>query len=75
METFVVNEISLTLFENAELTVIEIKKGVSFNLLDVLAFHQLKNSKYKIKESCILCNMERNYPLSQNVYVISVNVI
>lgn len=69
------NEIDLILLENAQLTLIEIKKGVSFKLSDVKAFKQLKNSQYKIKESCILCNTEKNYPLSQNIFVMSVNVI
>ena len=68
-------EIDLVLLENAELTLIEIKKGVSFRLSDVSAFKQLAGSKYKIKESCILCNTEKNYPLSKDIYVMSVNVI
>lgn len=69
------NEIDLILLENGELTLIEIKKGVSFKLSDVSSFKQLKNSQYKIKESCILCNTEKNYPLSQDIYVMSVNTI
>lgn len=69
------HEIDLILLENAELTLIEIKKGVSFNLSNVEAFKQLNNSKYRIKESCILCNTEKNYPLSENIFVLSVNVI
>ncbi|MCD7840144.1 MAG: ATP-binding protein [Erysipelotrichaceae bacterium] len=69
------NEIDLIMMENAQLTLIEIKKGVSFDLKDVSAFQLLKNSQYKIKESCILCNTEKNYPLSSDVFVMSVNVI
>lgn len=33
------NEIDLIILENAELTLIEIKKGVSYRLHDVSAFH------------------------------------
>lgn len=51
----------------------EIKKGVSLYLLDVEVFKILENSKYKVKESCILCNTEKNYPLKEDVYVMSVN--
>lgn len=69
------NEIDLVLLENAQLTLIEIKKGVSFHLSDVSAFKQLAHSKYNIKESCILCNTEKNYPLSKDVFVLSLNVI
>lgn len=69
------HEIDLILFENAQLTLIEIKKGVSFNLGDVSSFKQLKTSQYKIKESCIICNTEKNYPLSQDIFVLSVNTI
>ncbi len=69
------NEIDLIILENAQLTLIEIKKGVSFNLSDVSSFKQLEKSQYRIKESCIICNTEKNYPLSQNIFVMSVNVI
>lgn len=69
------NEIDLILQENAELTLIEVKKGVSFHLSDVSAFKLLEKSKYKVKESCILCNTEKNYPLSESIYVLSVNAI
>lgn len=69
------NEIDLILLSNAQLTLIEIKKGVSFHLSDVSAFKQLEKSQYQIKESCILCNTEKNYPLKDDIYVMSVHVI
>ena len=69
------NEIDLVLLSNAKLTLVEVKKGVSFNLTDVSAFKQLEKSQYKIKESCILCNTEKNYPLKDDIYVLSVHVI
>lgn len=69
------NEIGLILLENGKLTLIEIKKGVSFHLSDVFSFQQLKNSKYEIKESCILYNTEKNYPLSKDIFVMLVNTI
>ena len=69
------NEIDLVMLENAELTLIEIKKGVSFNLSDVKSFKQLEKSQYRIKESCIICNTERNYPLRADIFVMSAQVI
>jgi len=69
------NEIDLILLENAKLTLIEIKKGVSYKLKDVNAFKQLVNSKYEIGDSCILCNTPKNYPISENIFVLSINCI
>lgn len=69
------NEIDLVLLENAEITMIEVKKGVSFSLSDVSSFKQLSESQYKIGYSCIICNTEKNYPISSTVGVISVNSI
>ena len=69
------NEIDLVILENAMLTLIEVKKGVSFTLADVKAFKQLEKSQYKIGDSCIICNTEKNYPLAENIFVISVNCI
>lgn len=69
------NEIDLILLENAEITMIEVKKGVSFSLSDVTSFKQLAGSQYKIGYSCIICNTEKNYPISKNIGVISVNSI
>ena len=69
------NEIDLILLENAEITMIEIKKGVSFSLSDISAFKQLEKSQYKIGYSCIICNTEKNYLLSETIGVISVNTI
>lgn len=69
------NEIDLVLLENAEITMIEVKKGVSFSLSDVSSFKQLTESQYKIGYSCIICNTEKNYPISRSVGVISVNSI
>lgn len=69
------NEIDLVMLENAELTLIEIKKGVSFKLTDVAAFKQLQKSQYRVKESCIICNTDKNYPLSENIFVMSAQVI
>jgi hypothetical protein len=69
------NEIDLILLENAEIKMIEVKKGVSFSLSDVSSFKQLAMSQYKIGYSCIICNTEMNYPISRDVGVISVNSI
>ena len=69
------NEIDLILLENAKLHLIEIKKGISFNLKDVSSFKQLEKSRYEIGESCIICNTKENYSLTRNIKVISVNCI
>lgn len=69
------NEIDLVMLENAELTLIEIKKGVSFKLSDVESFKQLEKSQYKVKDSCIICNTDKNYPLREDIFVLSAQVI
>lgn len=42
---------------------------------DVKAFKQLEKSRYKIGESCIICNTQKNYAIEKDVYVLSVNMI
>ena len=66
------NEIDLVLLENAELHLIEIKKGVSFHLDSVKAFKQLEKSMYPIGFSCILCNTKDNYALNDKIHVLSI---
>lgn len=69
------NEIDLVLLENAELHLIEIKKGVSFHLDSVKAFKQLEKSMYSIGFSCLLCNTKENYALNDNIHVLSISCI
>ena len=69
------NEIDLVLLENAKLHLIEIKKGINFNMSSVKAFKQLDNSMFEIGKSCIICNTTKNYSLDRNVDVISINCI
>ena len=69
------NEIDLVLLENAQLHLIEMKKGMHFELNDVKAFKQLDKSIYKTGFSCILCNTKDNYALSDNVHVLSISCI
>ncbi len=69
------NEIDLVLLQNAKLYLIEIKKGISFNLGDVKSFKQLENSIYPVEKSCIISNTKENYALNSDVSVISVNEI
>lgn len=69
------NEIDLVLLENAQLHLIEIKKGISFQLNSVKAFEQLEKSMYPIGYSCILCNTKENYALNEKIYVLSISYI
>lgn len=69
------NEIDLILLENAELHLIEIKKGINFNMSSVKAFKQLTGSMYSIGKSCVICNTNKNYSLDRNIEVISINCI
>lgn len=69
------NEIDLIILENAKLMLLEIKKGVSFNNGDIKSFKALESSKYPIELSGIICNTEKNYPLTKDRVVISVNCI
>lgn len=69
------NEIDLVLLENAQLHLIEIKKGISFHLDSVKAFKQLEKSMYPIGLSCILCNTKENYALNENIHVLSISCI
>lgn len=69
------NEIDLILLHDATLHLVEIKKGISFNLRSVKSFKQLENSKYNKGLSCILCNTQDNYGLSERVLVLSISCI
>lgn len=69
------NEIDLVLLENAQLHLIEIKKGMTFHLSDVKAFDELSGSIYPTGFSCILCNTLENYALNKNIHVLSVSCI
>lgn len=69
------NEVDLILLEDYRMHCIEIKKGSLFSLKDVKGFKQLENTQYEKGISCILCNTEKNYALSKDVFVYSVDVI
>lgn len=69
------NEIDLVLLYQGELSLIEIKQGVAFELRDVKSFKQLETSLYAIKNRVIVCNTEQNYPLSKDVQVVSFKII
>lgn len=69
------NEVDLILLEDYQMHCIEIKKGSMFSLKDVSGFKQLENTKYEKGLSCILCNTEKNYALSKDVVVYSIDVI
>lgn len=69
------NEIDLILTLNRTLYRIEIKKGISFNMKAVRAFHQLDGSELDKGVGLILCNTDRNYFLDSNTYVINIECI
>lgn len=68
------NEIDLVLLYDGQLSLIDIKQGVSFHLSDVKSFHQLENSMYPIMNQIIVCNTLENYPLNPDVKLFFFNV-
>ena len=69
------NEIDLIIQNNFTLHLIEIKKGSMFTLKHTKGFKQLENSQYETGTSCIICNTEDNYALTNNIYVLNVTTI
>lgn len=69
------HEIDLVLLYEGQLSLVEIKQGVSFQLSDVKSFQQLKYSMYPIQNQLVVCNTLDNYPLSKDVMVVSLKCI
>ena len=69
------NEIDLILLKDTKAHLIECKSGVSFDRTDVKAFSQMRTSSYEIGESCIICNTDTVYSISDNVFVIPITSI
>lgn len=69
------NEIDLVLLYDGQLSLVEMKQGVSFHLSDVKSFHQLESSMYPISNQVIVCNTLENYPLDRFVQVVSLKCI
>lgn len=69
------NEIDLVLLYDGQLSLIEMKQGVSFHLSDVKSFEQLKKSMYPIANKVIVCNTLDNYPINSEVMVTSLKCI
>lgn len=69
------NEIDLIILENGMLHFVECKAGVSYNRGDIKGFKYLKDSKYQIGLSCIICNTDSIYTIEENVYVLPVTAI
>ena len=69
------NEIDLIILKDGVITMIECKSGVSFNKADVKAFNILKNTKYKLGMSCIICNTDVIYRIKENVVALPISSI
>ena len=69
------NEIDLIILKNAKAHLVECKSGVSFDKNDVKAFKHMRSSSYEIAESCIICNTDIVYPISDNVFVLPMTSI
>lgn len=69
------NEIDLIILENGMLHFVECKAGVSYNRSDIKGFKYLKDSKYQIGLSCIICNTDSIYTIDENVYALPVTAI
>lgn len=66
------NEIDLIMLRDARVDLIECKSGVTFSSSDVKAFSQMKRSKYDIAGSCVICNTDTVYPISENVFALPI---
>lgn len=69
------NEIDLIILENGLLHFIECKVGVSYNRSDIKGFKCLKDSKYQIGLSCIICNTDSIYTIDENAYALPITAI
>jgi len=69
------NEIDLIMVRNAKITMVECKAGALFEKRDVKAFSQMGSSGYEISASCVICNTDVIYPVTENVFVIPVTSI
>lgn len=69
------NEIDLVMLKNGKVRLIECKSGVMFDKNDVKAFFQMKSSSYEVAGSCIICNTDKVYPISENVFALPITSI
>lgn len=69
------NEVDLVMLNDATLTLIEIKAGMTYDSSDVNAFSKLDGSRYRVGPSCLICLTENAYPLKEGVYALSISSI
>lgn len=69
------NEIDLLILKDGEVSLIECKKGETFDSSDIKAFKQLDKSKYKVKDGCIICTTSVPYSIIKGVYALPITSI
>lgn len=69
------NEIDLIMLKDAKISLIECKSGISFDKKDVKAFSQIRSSNYEVVDSCVICNADVVYPISDKVFALPITSI
>ncbi len=69
------NEIDLILLKDTKIHMIECKSGTTFDRKDVKAFKSIRSSSHRIAESCIICNTDIVYPISESVFAVPMTSI
>ena len=69
------NEIDLVILDEGILHFVECKSGVSYSKKDVKAFNCLKDSNYKIGQSCIICSTNSVYAIDKDIYALPITSI
>lgn len=69
------NEIDLIILHEGQLTLIEIKSGMTFNINDVKTFKLLEKSNYRIANSCLITLNDSIYKIKDQIYMIPIGAI
>ena len=73
--TFDKNEIDLIILCDGYLSLIECKAGEKYGKEDIKCFSALKNTKFKLHNSAIVCTTHTIYPISDDCYVLPISSI
>ena len=73
--TFEKDEIDLIILCDGSLSLIECKSGEEYKKSDTKVFDDLKDTKFILKKSAIICTTHTIYPLGENCFVIPISSI
>lgn len=73
--TFEKDEIDLIILCDGSLSLIECKSGEEYKKSDTKVFDDLKDTKFILKKSAIICTTHTIYPLGENCFVIPITSI